>query len=147
MRYLQQAAFDGNLPRLLELLNSDGNVDERDADTQKTALEFAIDNDQTAAVKLLLDRGADPNLPGVGNNTPLHLAVDSSVEAANHRLDTSGVESAGPLDVIALLLSAGADPYRKNDYGESAFDWAQKRGHVEAESLFRNRYGARAHLE
>ena len=66
----------------------------------------------TAAVKWLLDHGADPNVRWSHWNdllTPLHLAV-----LGNHP------------DVTRALLAAGADPtIRDTEHDSDALGWAQ----------------------
>lgn len=58
-------------------------------------------------VKLLLDRGADPNLPSIFGYTPL-------MRAAGH----------GAVEIVRLLLAAGADLDAVDNKGQSALDMA-----------------------
>ncbi len=66
-------------------------------------LRKAVQQDEVAVVKGLLDRGGDPNGMYFGTNTPLLMMVRS---AATTR----------------MLLAAGANPFIKNDYGMTALD-------------------------
>ena len=78
--------------------------------------------DRLDLVKLLLDRGADPNCRGVNDWTPLHYAV--------------GMRDAG---AINLLLSAGADPKLRTriDDCDTALEGAEAAGFELGASLLR----------
>jgi hypothetical protein len=82
------------------------------------ALRLAVIDSRTAMVKLLLERGADPN-PKSGRArgyTPLiHAAHDGNIE------------------YVRLLLDAGAEVSVKNDDGRDALDAAESRAGSSAE--------------
>ena len=78
---------------------------------------LALDG-SAATVKALIDAGADVNAVGAGDYTPLHLA------AANNRVD-----------VIGLLLQAGAKRDARCAQGKTAEDYARERGHEEVVRL------------
>jgi ankyrin repeat protein len=69
-------------------------------------------------VKLLLERGVDPNTQDKDGDTPLHKAAYK-----------------GYVDVVKLLLEHGADPNIKNKSGITPLYWAVFRGHVEVVKL------------
>ena len=69
-------------------------------------------------VKLLLDRGADPNVREQGGFTPLHAAAQN-----------------GDLETIRALLLGGADLTIKSTNGKSAMDIAMDGGHEKATAL------------
>ncbi|MDB2415385.1 ankyrin repeat domain-containing protein, partial [Rickettsiales bacterium] len=59
-------------------------------------------------VKLLLDKGADPNIPDNNGKTPLHIAIE-------YRGKNKHPEG----DFVQLLLDKGADPNIKGNLGET----------------------------
>ena len=72
----------------------------------------------TAAVKRLLQGGADVNKRVDNGNTPLHLAAYK-----------------GHTDVIGILIEHGAELEARNDAGLTALDWTRRKGHREAEKM------------
>ena len=96
------AAAAGEVDRLTELLEGDGDLVGAYSEDGYTPLHFAAFFDRGKAVRVLLDHGAD--VGAVSKNDmkvqPLHSAV-----AANSR------------DVAAALLTAGADPNAKQEGG------------------------------
>jgi hypothetical protein len=72
-----------------------------ECDARYTALAQAVIADSVEAVHMLLDAGADPNLPAHAGMTPLQFAVRSSPE------------------IVRMLLAAGADPLARSDIGET----------------------------
>ena len=75
---LRNAAGQGDLARLNALLDAHPEfIDERGGEGVRTALHQAVFGDSEAAVKLLLKRGANPNIRCEGDNAyPLHFAVE-----------------------------------------------------------------------
>ena len=76
------------------------------------ALRTAVIYERTEMLKLLLERGTNPN-PDSGmasNNTPLQQAAFS-----------------GKLEYVRMLLDAGADVNRKDKDGRTALDAAESR--------------------
>nr|WP_280150312.1 ankyrin repeat domain-containing protein [Piscinibacter sp. XHJ-5] len=71
-------------------------------------LHYAATGPDTAAVKLLLDRGGDINAESPNRTTPLMMAAQYGNEAS-----------------VELLLARGADAKARNDRGLSAGDFAR----------------------
>lgn len=109
---LLEAAGKGDVARVEALLDQHPEiVSERGTlpgnTGQRTALHFGVHHEPV--VRLLLDRGANPNVRDEGDNAyPLHFAAEW--------LD---------LDVIRLLIEHGAEPIGTGDYHElEVIGWA-----------------------
>jgi ankyrin repeat protein len=114
---LRDAAGRGDLVRLNALLDAHPElIDERGGEGVRTPLHQAVFGNSEAAVKLLLDRGANPNICCEGDHAyPLHFAVEKH-----------------SLPIIRLLVEHGADTIGEGDYHElgvigwaTAWDYAQ----------------------
>src|SRR6185503_9496805 len=78
-------------------------------DVLDEALVHAAHNERPAAVAWLLERGADPDAGPYQGCGPLHLAA-----------------AFGALESVRVLLAAGADVDRRNDFnGDNAVGWAE----------------------
>jgi len=122
---LLYAARDGCYDCVEELLKAGADVN-RPTPEGVTPLMLALDNDHNDVAKLLLDRGANPNLWDWWGRTALYIAVDrrdeilfptrtglltvrrrSGEEAPEHR--TSNRPPVSGMDIIHALLAAGVD--------------------------------------
>ncbi|MGI9165355.1 MAG: TonB family protein [Pyrinomonadaceae bacterium] len=81
-------------------------------------LTRAVTDGDTTAVRALLAAGSDVNTTS-GGQTPLILAI------AFRRIQ-----------ILKLLLEAGADPHLRDSLGLNAIDWAERRGFAEGVKLF-----------
>jgi uncharacterized protein len=129
-------------------------VDERSSDGF-TALHLAAFFDRPEVVRILLDRGADPNRWATGDLyvQPLHSAVAGGHEEAAQLLIQGGadVNSAqrlgytplmgaaqnGLAATVDLLLARGADPMARNDDILTAAELAERTGHHEVAARIR----------
>ena len=121
LQALFAAAEKGDVGRVRELLDHDpGLINQRGIlaghSGQRTALHFAMDSGgsyqappKEELVRLLLERGADPNIRDEGDNAfPLHFAAERQA-----------------LPVIRLLIEHGADPVGRGDLHElEVIGWA-----------------------
>ena len=110
VRSLHEAARRGDLGRLEALLDRFPElINETCGPGVRTALHEAVGGKQEAAVKLLLERGADPNIRCEGDHAyPLHFAAEKQ-----------------HLAIIRLLIEHGADPVGEGDYHElEVIGWA-----------------------
>ena len=102
-----------------------------------SALHAAADDEYEEVVRLLLDRGADPNLKNNWKQTPLHtttqnknqtvarLLIDSGadINAQDHKGRTP-LHRCKNLEVAKLLISKGADVNAVDNSGYTPLHWA-----------------------
>jgi ankyrin repeat protein len=104
---LMSACRRGDLGIISALIDAGADVDRHDGRNHWTPLLHALHKNQAAAVALLLQRGADPNVAGGAGETPLMFA------ALNNDPGT-----------VAALLAHGAKAGTRSRSGESALDIA-----------------------
>jgi ankyrin repeat protein len=110
---LMWAAYNGHSEILLDLLKAGAVVDRRDM-MGRTALLYGSTGDFPEAVKILLDKGADPNV----------------VDADEHFTPLMHAAAEGNLEVVKVLMSHGADQTLKDVDGDDAAYFAQQAGHT-----------------
>ena len=108
---LMWAARSGSIDAMTVLLDAGADPNARDARHRWTPLLHTIHRQQPAAVRLLLARGADPNLAARGRTTPLMMAAEDP--------DPSNVHE---------LLARGADPHVVGPGGTTALTQAVSGG-------------------
>lgn len=116
---LRDAAGKGELARLNALLDAHPElIDERGGEGVRTALHQAVFGNSEPAVRLLLERGANPNIRCEGDNAyPLHFAVEK------HRVP-----------IVRLLVEHGADTTGEGDYHElGVMGWATAWDSIDAD--------------
>lgn len=97
------AAFHGKLDRIDQLLRAGADIEVRYESWNP--LHAAIENWQTDAVCLLLDRGANPNAL-IDGWTPLFHALELEWDVASNK---TPFEAPTP-DLSAILIRRGANP-------------------------------------
>ena len=153
---LHYAASRGHIKIVQALLAHGALIDVRGIDDEEgvTPLMLAVNNDQRAVISLLLAAGADVNASAWDGYTALlcslHkdnleltrilLDANAQVNAQNASVDyplhsAIGHSETERIDLIALLLQAGADQRLKGCFGENALHAAIRRGHYETVKL------------
>ncbi|KAI5748310.1 hypothetical protein M8J77_024149 [Diaphorina citri] len=135
---LLDAAKKGNLGRVQKLLTAD-NINCRDAQGRNsTPLHLAAGYNNVDVAELLLEKGADVNAQDKGGLIPLHNAssyghLDIAALLIKHKTVVNATDKWGftPLheaaqkgrtQLSALLLAHGADPFLKNQEGQTPLD-------------------------
>ena len=107
---LIEAASEGNLEKVNELLNAGENPNEYN-EFGASPLLLAVDNEDMEMIELLLQNGADPNLQDDFGWTPFMSAILTD-----------------NVDIGKIMLEAGADPLLKDEEDMSAYDHAKDIG-------------------
>jgi ankyrin repeat protein len=106
--FLALASAAAVCPKCLDLIA--GGFDQK---AYSPALVIAAANGETAAIKQLIDRGADVNATDPNGRTPLIFAT-----ATDHV----------PVDLVQLLLDRGATLDQRTEFGLTALDYAKLHG-------------------
>ena len=121
---LNGAAFHGHWRLCQFLLENGADANVRQADTGETPLHAALSShraSQHLVVKVLLEAGADPNLP-----TKLSAESGAFMRDCRTRQETPLHRAAAfaSAETIQLLLDAGAKLEAKDANGDSPLSWA-----------------------
>lgn len=84
-----------------------------------TPLIVACYNQKPNIVKMLLDRGADPNTSGAKGTTPLMYAKTKLLRARNMNPE-----------ILSMLLGAGADLSRHDGFGKTVLEYVAESGDI-----------------
>jgi len=112
---LQMAVERGDMESIKLLLDAKAEIDavgkqtNRGISKQYTALHAAVVGGKPQVAKLLLERGANPNIIDKWKRTPLHSAAGEQ-----------------NLELVKLLLSHKADTNLKDSFGESLWEHTTK---------------------
>ena len=109
---LMFAGFNGHSEIVLALLDAGAGIDRRDG-LGRTALLYTCTGPFPETVRILLDKGAEPNV------------IDSN----EHFSPLMHAAAEGNLDVVKILLEAGADQSRVDVDGDDAESFARQGGH------------------
>jgi ankyrin repeat protein len=97
---LMYSAIFGNLDAVRFLLDAGASINKKDNERSATALIYAAENARTEIVKLLLRRGADPQIKTAAGRTFLHAAVGGHA-----------------LEIVQIAIDSGLDVNSKSDDG------------------------------
>ena len=137
---LMEAAQDNNVSLVNLLLGAgcDANVGN---DVDYTPLMVACECGALATVRLLLEAGADPNRRNAQGNTALICVI---VPGADENLRRSGYADsavlemqADMLEIVHLLIAAGAEVNAQSDYCRTPLDYAVELQRHEIATLLR----------
>ena len=110
---LHMACLHGNVDGTKLLVDNGAQIEALD-DDGRTPMWRAIESGHTAIVRLLLEKGANPDSePSNGDDTYLYHAA-----------------SDGYIDIVGSLLDAGADPNWGGEYAKTALDMAIFHGNL-----------------
>ena len=108
-----RAVMRNDAERIAALVKAGVWLDE--TDEGETALHWAVSRRHTGIVAMLLEAGANPNVPDNDGYTPLH--------------DVAEMGDCPPVKAMAeALLAAGADPCREAKNGRTPSELAEGRG-------------------
>ena len=99
---LHIAAYKGDTAKINDLLSASSTALNMPEKRGLTPLMLAAGNNHPNAVKLLLEKGANPNLKSKDGTTALHKASET-----------------GNLESVQALLKAGADPAAVDSHGRT----------------------------
>ena len=112
------AAYRGDAATVLAYINSGADLNARTVDGNFTPLHYAITHGNVEIARILLQAGADPNLP-----TANEIQATPLAKAANK----------GDIEIIRALIAAGADPdFVPNSPGLAPLPGAASKGKTAA---------------
>jgi ankyrin repeat protein len=93
-----------------------------------TPLFRAIKGTDVPAIRLMMERGANPAISTDDHSTPLMVASGLGVPLVATEDDVQGAAKGDPIEAIKLFLAAGADVNATNDLGFTAIHYAAQTG-------------------
>lgn len=152
-----EASIVGRRDRLLTLLDGNPGQVGQVAPSGWTPLHFAAFGGDIETVRLLLDRGADPNAIAwpSSRSTPLNAACFTGRVEVARLLLTRGADVTrrqrngftalheaaliGDAELASALMDFGAETTARTDDGETPLDVARRRGHANVVALLEGR--------
>ena len=151
---LLEASFTGNLDTVRELVSSGVSVETVDAD-RRTPLMWAGFNGHTEVVRYLLEKGATLEAKDVNGRTALMYASSGPYRETVELLLRKGAKvnvqgklegftalmtaaAEGQAEVVRLLLQYGAEPGLEDKDGDTAEDFALRKGHTTVVDLLQH---------
>ena len=116
---LYQAAGEGNTQQVKAFLDRGVKVNERTSDGSYALNHAAVEN-QVKVMRILLARGADPNVQNSQGDTPLICATKYA---------------GGKATTVRLLVEADTDLGVRDNKGKTALDYAKAKAQQEAITL------------
>lgn len=154
---IHDAAQQGDLAKIKELLEKNPELLEARSENEKTPLHFAAQGGHKEIVELLLAKGADVNAKNSAMETPLHYAaalghkeVVDLLHAKGAALGNRNINGDTPLhysarfgnsNTIRVLIEKGSDVDWKNKYNVTPLDLAYDFDRNEAANLIVSKGG------
>lgn len=149
---LMKAASEGDKATVQKLIKAKTNINAEDPEERRTALYFALQNEQKEVIKLLIENGARLEnlsedketalfMATTTNNTDLMKTLIKKNKSLLNTPDTDGttplMEAAkyGSKETVEILLKAGAKKDLKNNLGSTALDIAKENKNEDAIQL------------
>lgn len=151
----QEAALNGDLDMVENLIREGVNVNVTDAEG-RTALMYASFNGHTEIAQKLIRADALAGMRDKAGRTALlyastgpfpetvkllleNNADPNIIDADEHFTPLMHAAAEGQLEVVKILLEYGADPSLKDVDGETAYMFAVQKEHLEVASLLKNK--------
>lgn len=152
---IHEAAAAGLQEHVASIIENQPNLIDDVSDHGFTPLGIASHFGNEEIVRLLLAKGADPNLQSQNGYSvyPIHAAITSDFESIAKMLIEAGAEvnvlqssrisplhlaaQNGNIELIILLLESGASVEIKNDMGKTAADMAAEKGFADIANILR----------
>jgi ankyrin repeat protein len=93
-----------------------------------TPLLRATKSTDVPAIRLLMQKGANPSIAAADHSTPLMVAAGQGAPLTVTEDTIQGADKGDPLDVLKLFVQAGADVNAVNDLGFAAMHYAAQTG-------------------
>jgi ankyrin repeat protein len=93
-----------------------------------TPLLRATKSTDLAAIRLLMEKGANPAIPAKDGSTPLMVAAGQGAPLVISEDTQLGASNGDPLEAVQLFVKAGADVNAANDQGFTAMHYAAQTG-------------------
>jgi uncharacterized protein len=154
---LRIAASNGDARRVRELIRKGVDVNLQLGLPSNSPLNRAIESGNVTVVEMLLDAGANPNGIGETGMTPVMIAaffgnpevvdllirrgaIADAIEGRHRNTALLIAVRKGHIDVVKVLLSAGADPNKGREWGNAPLCRAQAAGQEEIATLLRRHH-------
>lgn len=131
MSELTRKIFEGDVASVSRLIEGTSDLEAIDSNG-KTPLIQAVECENIRVIEMFLDHGAQINHSDRHGFSPLHLAVDISIDGTIQSGSCLGDE---PTDIIELLISRGASLSVRTEDGETPIDIAIQYGSKKIEGL------------
>ena len=109
---LHHAVREGNTAAVVALLDGGANVNDPSSIDHTTPLLMALINGQFDVAKILIARGADPNVESTAGNTPLYAVINTQWAPRSRFPQPQEIQNqrTSYVELMSALIKAGANP-------------------------------------